>query len=63
MCANKAEHIDKYVIRQLREFDGRTLVFITKEGLELPEEEEEESSESKIESNLCETFSRWARRA
>ena len=47
MCVNNAEPIDKCVIWHLREFHGRALV---------SEEEEEESSESNIESKLCETF-------
>nr|ADM26739.1 heat shock protein 90 [Exangerona prattiaria] len=35
------EPIDEYVVQQMREYDGRTLVSVTKEGLELPEDEEE----------------------
>merc|ERR1712088_1085468 len=31
----------EYCVQQLREFDGKTLVSVTKEGLELPEDEEE----------------------
>merc|ERR1739838_284521 len=33
------EPIDEYVVQQLKEFDGRNLVSVTKEGLELPEDE------------------------
>jgi molecular chaperone HtpG len=48
--------IDEYVVQQLKEFDGKTLVSVTKEGLELPEDEEEkkqhEEAKSKFE-NLC----------
>merc|ERR1712227_54944 len=35
------EPIGEYCVQQLREFDGKTLVSVTKEGLELPEDEEE----------------------
>nr|XP_020459653.1 heat shock protein HSP 90-beta [Monopterus albus] len=50
------EPIDEYCVQQLKEFDGKTLVSVTKEGLELPEDEEEkkkmEEDKSKFES-LC----------
>merc|ERR1739848_846864 len=50
------ESIDEYVVQQLKEFDGKNLVSVTKEGLELPEDEEEkkkrEEDKSKYES-LC----------
>merc|ERR1712013_894562 len=35
------EPIDEYVVQQLKEFDGKNLFSVTKEGLELPEDEEE----------------------
>ncbi|XP_076248589.1 heat shock protein 90 [Calliopsis andreniformis] len=50
------EPIDEYVVQQLKEFDGKLLVSVTKEGLELPEDEEEkkkrEEDKAKFE-NLC----------
>lgn len=50
------EPIDEYVVQQLKEYDGKTLVSVTKEGLELPEDEEEkkkfEEAKSKFE-GLC----------
>merc|ERR1711870_170492 len=36
------EPIDEYVVQQLKEFDGKNLVSVTKEGLELPEDEKVE---------------------
>lgn len=50
------EPIDEYVVQQMREYDGKTLVSVTKEGLELPEDEEEKKKreEDKIKfENLC----------
>ncbi|XP_058829177.1 heat shock protein 83 [Topomyia yanbarensis] len=50
------EAIDEYVIQQLKEYQGKQLVCVTKEGLELPEDEEEkkkrEEDKAKFE-NLC----------
>merc|ERR1712133_34715 len=37
------EPIDEYVVLQLKEYDGKNLVSVTKEGLELPEDEEEKA--------------------
>ena len=34
--------IDEYCVQQLKEYDGKKLVSVTKEGLELPSETEEE---------------------
>uniref|UniRef100_G3U5M3 Heat shock protein 90 alpha family class A member 1 n=1 Tax=Loxodonta africana TaxID=9785 RepID=G3U5M3_LOXAF len=50
------EPIDEYCVQQLKEFEGKTLVSVTKEGLELPEDEDEkkkqEEKKTKFE-NLC----------
>ncbi|KAK8383971.1 hypothetical protein O3P69_016012 [Scylla paramamosain] len=35
------EPIDEYCVQQLKEYDGKQLVSVTKEGLELPEDEDE----------------------
>ena len=52
----RTEPIDEYVLQQLKEFDGKNLVLVTKEGLELPEDEEEkkkhDENKAKYE-NLC----------
>lgn len=50
------EPIDEYVVQQMKEYDGKPLVSVTKEGLELPENEEEkkkrEEDKAKFE-GLC----------
>jgi len=50
------EPIDEYVVQQLKEYEGKNLVSVTKEGLELPEDEEEkkkmEEDKAKFE-GLC----------
>jgi len=52
------EPIDEYMVQQLKEFDGKKLISITKEGLKL-EEEEGEDAKKKVEDvkkqneNLC----------
>merc|ERR1712029_1303552 len=55
-CVYMTEPIDEYVVQQLKEFDGKNLVCVTKEGLELPEDEEEKKKfeEAKAEfEGLC----------
>merc|ERR1739838_426906 len=39
------EPIDEYVVQQLKEYDGKSLVSVTKEGLELPQDEEEKKKQ------------------
>lgn len=50
------EPIDEYCVQQLKDYEGKTLVSVTKEGLELPEDEEEkkkfEEQKAKFE-GLC----------
>ncbi|KHN84160.1 Heat shock cognate protein HSP 90-beta [Toxocara canis] len=48
--------IDEYCVQQMKDFDGKKLVSVTKEGLELPESEEEKKKfeEDKVKfENLC----------
>ncbi|KAM7240488.1 hypothetical protein CapIbe_008394 [Capra ibex] len=48
------EPTDEHCVQQLKEFDGKSLVSMTKEGLELPEYKEEKMEESKAKfENLC----------
>ena len=50
------EPIDEYCVQQLKEYESKNLVSVTKEGLELPEDEDEkkkfEEAKAKFE-NLC----------
>ena len=47
--------IDEYCVQQLKEYDGKKLVSVTKEGLELPESEEEKKKfeENKVREDIC----------
>lgn len=50
------EFIDEYCVQQFKEFDGKSLVLVIKEGLELLEDEEEKKKmeESKVKfENFC----------
>ncbi|CAL1585903.1 unnamed protein product [Knipowitschia caucasica] len=50
------EPIDEYCVQQLKEFEGKNLVSVTKEGLELPEDDDDKKSleEKKAQfENLC----------
>merc|ERR1712002_730273 len=48
--------IDEYCIQQLKEYDGKQLISVTKEGLELPLDDEEKKTieeKKKLLENLC----------
>ncbi len=50
------EPIDEYCVQQLKEYDGKNLLSVTKEGLELPEDEEEKKNQEELKTkyeNLC----------
>ncbi|KAJ3606372.1 hypothetical protein NHX12_025893 [Muraenolepis orangiensis] len=50
------EPIDEYCVQQLKEYDGKNLVSVTKEGLELPEDDEEKKKQEELQTkfdNLC----------
>merc|ERR1712012_1357766 len=44
--------IDEYSVQQLKEYDGKNLVCVTKEGLELPEDEEEKKRFEEAKANF-----------
>lgn len=46
------EPIDEYCVQQLKEYDGKTLVSVCKEGLELPEEEDEKKKFEELKSKF-----------
>lgn len=48
--------IDEYAVQQLREYEGKQLVCVSKEGLELPEDEDEKKRFEEVKAqyeNLC----------
>uniref|UniRef100_A0A673MU16 Heat shock protein HSP 90-alpha 1-like n=1 Tax=Sinocyclocheilus rhinocerous TaxID=307959 RepID=A0A673MU16_9TELE len=50
------EPIDEYCVQQLKEYEGKNLVSVTKEGLELPEDEEEKKKQEDLKAkyeNVC----------
>jgi len=44
--------IDEYAVQQLKEYDGKKLVCITKEGLELPEDEESKKKQEELKASF-----------
>ena len=44
--------IDEYCVQQLKEYDGKKLVSVTKEGLELPEDEDEKKRREEQKANF-----------
>lgn len=44
--------IDEYAVQQLKEYDGKKLICVTKEGLELPEDEDEKKRFEEIKASF-----------
>lgn len=44
--------IDEYAVQQLREYDGKKLICVTKEGLELPQEDDEKKRFEELKSKF-----------
>jgi len=44
--------IDEYAVQQLKEYDGKKLVSVTKEGLELPEDEEAKKKHEELKASF-----------
>ena len=53
------EAIDEYVAQNLREFNGKTLQDITKEGVELGDEKEHQKKVQKAYEEKYESFTKW----
>merc|ERR1719346_927519 len=50
--------IDEYAVQQLKEYDGKKLVCVTKEGLELPEDDDEKKRQEELKAEFEELCSR-----
>nr|KAF6460401.1 heat shock protein 90 alpha family class A member 1 [Molossus molossus] len=57
-----AEPIDESCVQQVKEFDGKSLVSVTKEGLELPEDEEEKKKVEESKARNFGTTGKWAKK-
>merc|ERR1711890_89649 len=58
--------IDEYAVQQLKEYDGKKLVCVTKEGLELPEDDDEKKRQEELKAEfeeLCKVIKEsWIKR-